>query len=250
MVEGGAVGFFYFQFQFELALTQIDVFRLRIDLKIHGGDTRGERMNGHLASTDDAKIGRWDLEQIQHGRHHGFGTRYDGSRTHDDDVVACNPKEGMRSTSRPQSLLTTSSATSRRSSTSGLSSSTFFSGERPPSPCRESWGLRPTTILPTETSDEPSESRWDPFYPKRSLTARFAAPLARSMAELAFRFTPRLAPRTAPLFTPRMPAKRLGSPNGPPLFNDFQPSRLASDLAADVTSLKTLPRNDPMPPPP
>ena len=124
--QGGAVGFFQFQFQFKFALAQIDVFRLRIDLKIHGGDARGERVDGHLASTGDAKIGRRDLEQIQHGRHHGFGTRYDGSRTHDDDVVACNPKEEMIWRSRPQSLLTTSSATSRRSSSSGLSSSTFF----------------------------------------------------------------------------------------------------------------------------
>ena len=124
--QGGAVGFFQFQFQFKFALTQIDVFRLGVDLKIHGGDASGERMDGHLASTGDAKIRRRNLEQIQHGGHDGFGTRYDGSRTHDDDVVACNPKEGMRSTSRPQSLLTTSSATSRRSSSSGLSSSTFF----------------------------------------------------------------------------------------------------------------------------
>ena len=81
--EGGAVGLFQFQFQFEFALTQIDVFRLRIDLKIHGGDAGGERVNGHLATTGDAEIGGRDLEQVQHGCHDGFGTRYDGSRTHD-----------------------------------------------------------------------------------------------------------------------------------------------------------------------
>ena len=122
--QGGPVRFLQFQFQLEFALTQIDVFGLRIYLKVHRCDARGERMDGHLASAGDAKIRRRNLEQVQHGRHDGFGTRYDGSRTH--DVVACNPKEGMRSTSRFQSLLTTSSATSRRSSSSGLTSSTFF----------------------------------------------------------------------------------------------------------------------------
>ena len=118
--QGGTVGFLQFQFQFEFTLTQIDVFRLRIDLKIHGGDAGGERMDGYLATTGDAEIGRWDLEQVQHGRHDGFGTRYDGSRTHV-DVVSCNPQEGMSSTPRPQSLLTTSA-----SSTSRWSSSAFF----------------------------------------------------------------------------------------------------------------------------
>ena len=44
--QGGSVGFLQFQFQFEFALTQIDVFRLRIDLKIHRGDARGERVDG------------------------------------------------------------------------------------------------------------------------------------------------------------------------------------------------------------
>ena len=92
--EGVAVGFLQFQFQFELALAQIDVFRLRIDLKIHRGDARGERVDGHLATTGDAKIGRWDFEQVQHGRHDGFGARYDGSRTHDDVVsLAIRRKE-------------------------------------------------------------------------------------------------------------------------------------------------------------
>ena len=73
--EGGTVGFLQFQFQFEFVLAQIDVFRLRIDLKIHGGDAGGKRMNGHLASTGDAKIGRRDLEQVQHGCDDGCGTR-------------------------------------------------------------------------------------------------------------------------------------------------------------------------------
>ena len=116
--QSGAVGFLQFQFQFEFALAQIDVFRLRIDLKIHRGDARGEWVDGNLASTGDAKIGRWDLEQIQHGRHDGFGTRNDGSRAHDDDVVSCNPMDGMRSSVSLQSLLMTSPSTSRRSSSS------------------------------------------------------------------------------------------------------------------------------------
>ena len=245
--EGGTVGFLQFQFQFEFALTQIDVFRLRIDLKIHWGDARGERVNGHLATADDAEIGRRDLEQVQHGRHDGFGTRYDGSRAHDGCCLLQSEGRNEFDVALPKSfndVHVSAVLVIVRVDVVGV-----FSGERPPIPCLESWGLLPTTILPTETGDAPSESRWDPSYPKRSLTARFAAPLARSMAELAFRFTPRLAPRLAPLFTPRMPAKRLGSPNGPPLFNDFQPSRRASDWADDATSLKTLPRNDPMPPP-
>ena len=87
--QGGAVGFLQFQFQLEFALTQIDVFRLRIDLKVHGRDTRGERMNGHLASTRNAKIRRRHLEQVQHGSHDGFGTRDEGCRTHDDVTVRC-----------------------------------------------------------------------------------------------------------------------------------------------------------------
>ena len=117
--QGGTVGFLQFQFQFEFALAQIDVFLFRIDLKIHRGDARGERVDGHLASTGDAKIGRWDLEQIQHGRHDGFGTRNDGGRTHD-DVVSCNPMDGMNSSVSLQSLLTTSPsrASSKRSSPS------------------------------------------------------------------------------------------------------------------------------------
>ena len=40
-------------------------------------------MDGHLASTGDAEIGRWDLEQIQHGIDDGFGTRDDGGFAHD-----------------------------------------------------------------------------------------------------------------------------------------------------------------------
>ena len=123
--QGGSVGFLQFQFQFEFALTQIDVFRLRIDLKVHRRDARGERMDGHLASTGDAEIGRRYLEQVQHGRHDGFGTRNDGSRTHG-GVVSCYPKKGMRWATRLQSLLTTSSATSRWSSSSRLASSAFI----------------------------------------------------------------------------------------------------------------------------
>ena len=93
MLEAGSRGesctvrFLEFQFQFEFALAQIDEFRLRIDLKIHRRDTRGEGMNGHLATTGDAEIGRWDPEQIQHGIDDGFGTRDDGGLAHDGDVV-------------------------------------------------------------------------------------------------------------------------------------------------------------------
>ena len=121
--QSGTVGFLQFQFQFEFALAQIDVFLFRIDLKIHRGDARGERVDGHLASTGDAKIGGWDLEQIQHGCHDGFGTRNDGGRTHDDDddddVVSCNPMDGMNLSVSLQSLLTTSpSRASSRSSPS------------------------------------------------------------------------------------------------------------------------------------
>ena len=98
--QSGTVGFLQFQFQFEFALAQIDVFLFRINLKIHWSDTRGKRVNGHLATIGDAKIGRWDLEEIQHGRHDGFGTRDDGGRTHD-DVVSCNPMDGMTSSVSP-----------------------------------------------------------------------------------------------------------------------------------------------------
>ena len=80
--QGGAVGFLQFQFQLEFALTEIDVFRLRVDLKVHRCDARGEGMNGHLASTGYAEIRRRHLEQVQHGRHDGFGTRDEGCRTH------------------------------------------------------------------------------------------------------------------------------------------------------------------------
>ena len=252
--EGGAIGFLQFQFQLEFALTQIDVFRLRIDLKVHRSDARGERVDGYLASTGDAKVRRRDLEQVQHGRHDGLGTRNEGCRTHDDDGALCLSSSARRNEvgdASPESFnVARVVGVSADPVALGVVSARVSSGEGPPSPCRESWGLRPTTILPTEADDVPSENRWDSSYPKRSLTARFAAPLARFMAELAFRFTPRLAPRLAHLFTPRMPAKRLGSPNGPPLFNDFQPSLLASAPADDATSLKTLPRYDPMPPPP
>ena len=82
--ESCTVRFLEFQFQFEFALTQIDEFRLRIDLKIHGSDTGGEWMDGHLETTGDAEIGRWYLEQIQHGIDDGFGTRDDGGLAHDD----------------------------------------------------------------------------------------------------------------------------------------------------------------------
>ena len=124
--QGGPVGFLQFQFQFEFALTQIDVFRLRIDLKVHRGDARGERVDGHLASTGDAEIGRRHLEKVQHGCHDGFGTLNDGCRTHGDDaVVSCDPKEGMTGAARLQRLLTTSSSSSRRSSSSGLATSAF-----------------------------------------------------------------------------------------------------------------------------
>ena len=99
--EGRSVGFLEFQFQFEFALAQIDVFRLRNDLKVYRCDARGERMDGYLSATGNAKVGWRYLEQIQHGRHDGFGSWYDGSRTHDDDdVVSCNPQTGMTLSSR------------------------------------------------------------------------------------------------------------------------------------------------------
>ena len=247
--QGGAVGFLQFQFQLEFALTQIDVFRLRIDLEIHGGDACGERMDGHLATTGDAEIGRRDLEQIQHGCHDGFGTRYEGCRTHGCCCLLLSEGASDAGVAVPDSF---------NDVLDGVSVVLVvpvdvvgvFSGGGPPSPCRVSWGLPPTAILPAETSDAPSGSRWVPCYPKRSLTARFAAPLARSMAELAFRFTPRLAPRLAPLFAPRMPAVILGSPNGPPLLNAFQPSRLAPSLVELTMSLNTVPSIDLRPEPP
>ena len=80
--ESRPVRFLEFQFHFEFALTQIDVFVFRIDLKIHRSDARGERVNGHFASAGDAEIGRWNLEQIQHGIDDGFGTRDDGGFAH------------------------------------------------------------------------------------------------------------------------------------------------------------------------
>ena len=124
--ESGTVRFLEFQFQFEFALTQIDVFVFRIDLKIHRSDARGEWMDGYLASTGDAEIGRWDLEQIQHGIDDGFGTRDDGGFAHDDDVVSCNPMDGMNSSVSLQSLLTPSPSrmsSSRRCSPSPLTPS-------------------------------------------------------------------------------------------------------------------------------
>ena len=252
--QGGAIGFLQFQFQLEFALTQIDVFRLRIDLKIHRRDARGERMDGYLASAGDAKIRRRNLEQVQHGSHDGRATRNEGCRTHDDGAL-CLSSSARRNEVGDASPNSFNDALVVVLSVDPVVASVVVSApvsseEGPPSPSQESWGLRHKTILPTEADDVPSENRWDSSYPKRSLTARFAAPLARSMAESAFRFTPRLAPRLALLFAPRMPAERLGSPNGPPLFNAFQPSLLASAPADDATSLKTLPRYDPMPPPP
>ena len=80
--ESRPVRFLEFQFHFEFALTQIDEFRLRIDLKIHRSNARGEGMHRHLAPAGDAEIGRWDLEQIQHGIDDGFGTRDDGGFAH------------------------------------------------------------------------------------------------------------------------------------------------------------------------
>ena len=152
----GSVGFLQFQFQFEFALAQIDVFRLRIDLQVHGCDARGERVDGHLASTGDAKIGRWHLEQVQHGRHDGFGTRNDGCRTHDDAVVSCDPKEGMRSVTRLQSLLTTSSATSFGwSASSGLTSSTFCLEKGRQVHARNAWGTAPQRASPLRQVSHP-----------------------------------------------------------------------------------------------
>ena len=104
--ESRPVRFLEFQFQFEFALTQIDVFRLRIDLKIHRRDTRGEGMYQHLATTGDAEIGRWNLEQIQHGIDDGFRTRDDGGLTH--DALACHDDAGMI-LSPPRDVLLTSS---------------------------------------------------------------------------------------------------------------------------------------------
>ena len=55
---------------------------------------------GHLASTGDAKnrsVGT--LNRSNMGVMDGFGSRNDGGRTHDDDddVVSCNPMDGMNS---------------------------------------------------------------------------------------------------------------------------------------------------------
>ena len=83
----GGVRFLQFQFEFEFALTQIDVFRLGIDLKVHGIDAGREGVDGHLATIHDAEVGGGHLEQIQRGRHDGFGTRDDGDRTHGAVVV-------------------------------------------------------------------------------------------------------------------------------------------------------------------
>ena len=63
--EIGAIGFLQCQLDLEFALTQIDVFRLWIDLKIDGRDARGERVDGHFATTGDAEIGGWDFKQFQ-----------------------------------------------------------------------------------------------------------------------------------------------------------------------------------------
>ena len=120
-----------------------------------------------------------------------------------------------------------------------------------PRPCQVSWRHLATANLLSDQSDVPDANRWvSSSYPKRSSIARFAFLLASRTTELAFRFAPLLAPRMAPLLTPPIPAKTLGSPNGPPLFNCFQPSFLASDRAEVFTSLKMLPRNDPRLPPP
>ena len=106
--QGRAVGFLEFQFQFKFALTQIDVFRLGFDLKIHRRDARGEGMHGHLATIHDAEIRRGYLEQIHHGIDDGCGTRQDGRPTHDDDVVAGRESHRMTLTRVPMPLLTPS----------------------------------------------------------------------------------------------------------------------------------------------
>ena len=156
--EGGSVGFL--QFQFEFALAQIDVFRLRIDLKVHRGDARGERMNGHLATTVDAKIGRRDLEQIQHGCHDGFRPRNDGSRTH--DAVSCDPKDGMRPTMSLQSLLTTSSSSFGDASKSPPSAFLEKEGQVR---ARNSWGSAPQRSSPLRQVTHPP--RVDGSHPTR-----------------------------------------------------------------------------------
>ena len=128
--QGGTVRFLQFQFQLEFALTQIDVFRLGIDLKIHRRDARGERMDGYLASAGDAKIRRRNLEQVQHGRHDGLGTRNEGCRTHDGGALCLSSSARRNEVSAPlQSLLTTPSLSPSR--------------RTPSSP----WGLSPPAFL-------------------------------------------------------------------------------------------------------
>ena len=95
-------------------------------------------------------------------------------------------------------------------------------------------------------SEKTNASRVD-GYPKMSLTARFAAALARLMAEMAFRLMPRLAPFMAPLLAPRPPAKRLGSPNGPPLLKPFHASFLAP---ARIFPTMSFTKESRKPPPP
>ena len=110
--EIGSVCFLQCQFQLEFALTQIDKVRLRIDLKVHGGDARGERMNGYFSPLEDAQICRWDLEEIQCGIDNGRRPGDDGGRTH--DVVSRRLSCRMVTVPVPCLFLTLASSSARR----------------------------------------------------------------------------------------------------------------------------------------
>ena len=58
--------FLELSFDFKVTAREIDVIFLRIDLKIDGVDSSGEKIDGDHAITPNADIGGWNPKEVQH----------------------------------------------------------------------------------------------------------------------------------------------------------------------------------------